>query len=554
MLGQTTNSFYLQADMASCLGPLKAASTTPADGVSVVTFTGCGSPSSLREIYSLGALPTQANSQCLQIKGHQSASTARYYQLYGTGDGKVSGKWMCETEACETCLTEFNNVIIGKAGAEAQCDNYHQVWQSDALTPCGQSCSCDPPPPPSPPPSPAPGPSPAPPPRFVYINQYIEEDSPVVDCRVGNSWQEIIISRLHEGCQLFTDAASEQDTYRLLEFDRGGRVQKLGLYCGVNCSYCQDYYANVGWGQCLSVQDETSAALYPMDNLCRGSTNVELARGGITLSTYESGGCEMDGSTAENNVLSIRGYPSITNQCERDGITKYPLTYYSLQRTTNSSGSFYNGYLECSASDCDVTSCRITVKDWRAGQCSPVADGRFMQINPNEDLQRCQVPPPGPGPGPGPHPTTDPPTLSPQAKTDEVAIAASLGVVLVFAGVAATVFYFRGSAPKRGIRTGYETISGQNRGPGRGQRRGRSDKYNERGTYDLKPDGYVYTFVPRRSAAPLMKCAAPCAVPVVCLLRAVDAAARMLRSIRCRNFPCICPWRRRRYSTEYNGM
>ena len=177
-----------------------------------------------------------------------------------------------------------------------------------------------------------------------------------------------------------------------------------------------------------------------------------------------------------------------------------------------------------------------------------------MQINPNEDLQRCQVPPPGPGPGPGPHPTTDPPTLSPQAKTDEVAIAASLGVVLVFAGVAATVFYFRGSAPKRGIRTGYETISGQNRGPGRGQRRGRSDKYNERGTYDLKPDGYVYTFVPRRSAAPLMKCAAPCAVPVVCLLRAVDAAARMLRSIRCRNFPCICPWRRRRYSTEYNGM
>jgi len=192
VLGQTTNSFYLQADMASCLGPLKAASTTPADGVSVVTFTGCGSPSSLREIYSLGALPTQANSQCLQIKGHQSASTARYYQLYGTGDGKVSGKWMCETEACETCLTEFNNVIIGKAGAEAQCDNYHQVWQSDALTPCGQSCSCDPPPPPSPPPSPAPGPSPAPPPRFVYINQYVEEDSPVVDCRVGNSGKRLL--------------------------------------------------------------------------------------------------------------------------------------------------------------------------------------------------------------------------------------------------------------------------------------------------------------------------------------------------------------------------
>ena len=315
----------------------------------------------------------------------------------------------------------------------------------------------------------------------MFINQYTEEDSALNDCRTGNTWQDVIISRVKEGCNRFKHTPSGQDTYRKLDFDRNGRVEKLGLYCGVDCSECEEIYTNLNWGECVVSQDSTSAALYAKDNLCRGSTIVELATGGITMSYFESGGCEMDAPDAEDNVVTIRGYPQVTNMCERDGITKFPLTYYNLKIMTNKSGSFYQGYLNCTTSDCTPASCVVTVTDWRAGECRAITDGRFMQITSNEELQRCEIPQ-----QPTSHkstPTPFVPTLGPQARADEVVIAASLGVVLIGAGIAASIFYFRGGKPKS--RKGYQTIHGQSREPARGVRRGR--RSYERG-YDEQGD------------------------------------------------------------------
>jgi hypothetical protein len=132
----------------------------------------------------------------------------RYYKLGINKKQQISGGWMCEDEFCSTCAVFFEEVTVGTAGTAASCTNYHQVWFSKDVAACTQECTCaaEPPGPPAPPGGKG----------YVYLNQYRQEDSAILNCELGQNWQEAVISRVNTGCHRFTHGSgpSYQDTYR----------------------------------------------------------------------------------------------------------------------------------------------------------------------------------------------------------------------------------------------------------------------------------------------------------------------------------------------------
>jgi len=252
-------------------------------------------------------------------------------------------------------------------------------------------------------------------------------------------WEEAIISRVTEGCHRFQHLPSQQDTYRSLELDDYGHVKKLGVYCGPTCEKCEVVYTDVPFGECVPSQDDTSSALYPPEFFCMGSANTRLASGGmVTYAFTETGSDVVDQAS---NVATIRGYPAVTGSCERDGKTKAPATYYKLKQSEGTTGLVYTGVMQCVSDDC--TNCAVTVAGWEEGSCQAVGDAGFIQIFSNENLKRCDAPPTGPT-----RPTVKP-TATPQTEEDQVVIIASVGAVILAAGLAGTVYYTKVSKPRR---------------------------------------------------------------------------------------------------------
>jgi len=459
-----TSSFYVMPDGGTCLGPAKKAETTPTNGLTVLSYSGCGSPGALSEMFSVDEVTVGAEPLCKVIEGLPKSSPARYYKFYLDSGGTVTGGWMYEDEYCTTGGTEVNKALVGSSAHPATCSDYVQIWFSHSVGVCTKECACA-----GPPPSP-PGPAPPVSKGYIYLNQYLLEDSPVVDCDLGDVWEEAIISRVTEGCHRFQHIPSAQDMYRLLELDDYGRIQKLGLYCGPDCDKCEDDYTRLKFGTCIPSQDDTSAALYPPEFFCMGSANTRLSSNGIVTFAFTDSGCDV--VDQPNNIATIRGYPQATGVCQRDGKTKDPATYYKLEQTEGTGGLVFTGVMNCTSDDC--TNCAVKVDAWEEGACQAVGDAGFLQIYSNENLKRCEAPPEPTGPT---KPSTARPTPSPQTEKDQVVIIASVGAVILAAGLAGVVYYTKVARPKRR----YAEIGG---GARRERRRGRgAPNHSARGGY-----------------------------------------------------------------------
>ena len=198
----------------------------------------------------------------------------------------------------------------------------------------------------------------------------------------------------------------------------------------------------------------------PSADVCSSGDVIAFGRlsyGGIVTYSYTESGCDV--VDQPTNVATIRGYPKLTGTCTRDGKTKVPATYYKL---TQSDKGVYDGVMNCSSANC--SSCEVTVDGWEEGECHAVGDAGFIQLFANEKLKRCEAPPEPTGPT---RPTIRP-TPSPQTEKDQVVIIASVGAVILAAGLAGIVYYTKVSKPRRR----YAEIGGS----ARRERRGRSQR------------------------------------------------------------------------------
>eukprot|EP00039_Didymoeca_costata_P033550 m.42898 g.42898 ORF g.42898 m.42898 type:complete len:613 (+) comp9927_c0_seq1:266-2104(+) len=434
------NSFHIQPEESTCFGPLNITANTPADAISVVTYRGCGRD--VDAIFSLGS-PDETASRCLPIEGLAYTGTPRYYQL-GVKDGKVTGKWMCEDEYCGTCTKQFRDLTLGTSDVMPVCSEYHQVIQTSDLKPCNEECGCAPYPPGPPGPPASSG--------YVYVNEYLFEANPNLNCEFGQDWEEAVVARVSEGCTRFKYTPVRlQDMYRLLELNVDGSVKTLGLYCDVGCQRCQDNYPNMEFSDCEVSDSSTSVAVYPPDRFCRGSTNMQPAANGLVISYFNGSGCDIKMDSQKFNVMHMRIYPQATGVCQRDGITREPPMYYNLKAVENKFGYVYNGVLNCSNDDC--TSCTFNVSNVASDECVIADNGYSFSIGDSDMLKTCYMP------KPSPTTTATRRRIMPQSASDQIIISVAVGSVLVIAAIVASVYYLRISRPKRA----YREIQGSSR-------------------------------------------------------------------------------------------